>query len=198
MEVNLKDKKPNIRHLNEMLEVIYDKTWGKNAPNLELYYVYRKIKEKGDLRYDITIIPPKMLGEEFVRTKGNRNSEGYQELYTVLEGEAIFFMQKTKDKTVKDVFVVKVKAGEWIIVPPDYTVITINPSDRILKTGNWVSEKTQNIYEEIEKMKGGCYYYTKSGWVKNKNYEKTPELRFEKPLKSIPKNIDFLKNPEIK
>jgi oxalate decarboxylase/phosphoglucose isomerase-like protein (cupin superfamily) len=46
-------------------------------------------------------------------------------------------------------------------------------------------------------MKGGCYYYTKSGWVKNKNYEKTPELRFEKPLKSIPKNIDFLKNPEI-
>jgi len=191
-----RDKKAKIRFLKEMEDVIYDREWFKDAKNLELYYVYRAIKREGDLRYDITEIPAKMLGKEFVKTKGNRNSKGYQELYTVLEGEAILLMQKNKEDIVEDVIAVKAKGGDWIIVPPDYTVITINPSQKLLKTGNWVSEKTENLYEDIEKMKGACYFYTESGWTKNKNYKTIPELRFEKPLKSRPKNLDFLKKPE--
>ncbi|MBZ9569671.1 glucose-6-phosphate isomerase [Patescibacteria group bacterium] len=186
-------KKPQIRFLDEMKDVLYDKGWAKTAPNLELYYMYRGIKKKGDLRYDITVIPARMLGKEFVRTKGNRNSEGYQELYTVLEGEAIFLMQKAQGEIVEDVIATKAKPGDWVIVPPDYAVITINSSKKVLKTGNWVSEKTKNIYENIEKMKGTCYFFTQSGWTKNKNYAKVPKLRFGKPLKSMPKNLDFLK-----
>ena len=191
--MEIKKIKPQIRFLNEMKNVLYDQEWFKTAPNLELYYMYRGIKKKGDLRYDITVIPARMLGKEFVRTKGNRNSEGYQELYTVLEGEAIFLMQKTQGEIVEDVIAIKAKPGDWAIAPPDYAEITINPSKKVLKMGNWVSEKTKNIYEDIEKMKGACYFYTKSGWIKNKNYKKIPKLRFEKPLKSIPKNLDFLK-----
>ena len=42
-------------------------------------------------------------------------------------------------------------------------------------------------------MKGAGYFYTKRGWIKNKNYAKIPKLRIEKPLKSKPKNLDFLK-----
>jgi len=42
-------------------------------------------------------------------------------------------------------------------------------------------------------MKGAGYFYTKSGWIKNKNYGKVLQLRFERPLKSKPKNLDFLK-----
>ncbi len=188
-------KKPQIRFLDEMKDVLYDKEWTKIAPNLELYYMYRGIKKKGDLRYDITVIPARMLGKEFVRTKGNRNSEGYQELYTVLEGEAIFLMQKAQGEIVEDVIVTKAKPGDWVIVPPDHAVITVNPSKKVLKTGNWVSEETKNIYENIEKMKGACYFFTQSGWTKNKNYAKVPKLRFEKPLKKMPKNLDFLKSP---
>lgn len=192
-------KEPQIRLLKEIKGVIYDKKWAKTAPNLELYYMYRGVKKKGDLRYDITIIPGRMLGKEFVRTKGNRNSKGYQELYTVLTGEAIFLMQKVQGKIVEDVSAIKAKEGGWVIVPPNYSVITINPSKKVLKTGNWVSKKTKNIYDDIEKMEGACYFYTKSGWVKNKNYDlrskkKVPKLRFEKPLKSRPKSLDFLKS----
>jgi len=189
---NLKLKKPDIRYLDEMRALLYDKKWAKTTPNLELYYVYRKIKKRGDLRYDITVIPPRMLGKEFIKTKGNRNSRGYQELYTVLGGKGIFLTQKVRGKIVKDVLAIEAKKGDWIIIPPNYAVVMINPSKKTLVTGNWVSEKTKNIYEEIEKMEGACYFYTEFGWIKNKNYKKVPKIRFEKPLKSMPKNLDFL------
>lgn len=202
--------KPQIRYLKEMEDVVYDKDFAENNPDLELYYVNREVKKRGDLRYDITIIPPQMLGKEFVRTKGNRNSEGYQELYTVLEGKAFFLMQKSKkveevemvEKSrkgkerekieIEDVVVTKAKSGDWVIIPPDYVIITINPSKQRLKTGNWVSENTKNIYKDVEKMQGACYYYTNQGWLKNKNYKKVPELEFKEPLKERPKNLDFL------
>ena len=182
----------DIRFLNDMEEVLYDENWAKKAPNLELYYMYRGIKKKNGLRYDITVIPPKTLGKEFVKTKGNRNSKSFPELYTVLAGEAIFLMQKVKGKSVKDVRVIKAKKGNWLIIPPKYAVVMINPSKKNLKTGNWVSENNKNIYKEIEAMQGACYYYTKKGWIKNKKYAKVPQLRFKKPLKKIPKNLDFL------
>jgi len=92
MEMNLKDKKPDIRYLNDMKEVIYDKKWLKTAPNLVLYYMYRGIKKEGNLRYDITVIPSRMLGKEFVKTKGHEHIGEYGELYMVLEGEAICLM----------------------------------------------------------------------------------------------------------
>jgi len=186
--------KPSIRYLKEMSMVVFDKDFAKANPELELYQVYREVKKDGDLRYDVTIIPAQMLGKEFVRTKGNRNSQGYQELYTVLEGEGIFLMQKVNGDIVNDVFCVKAKPGEWIIVPPDYAVVTINSSKTEgLETGNWVSERTENIYEEIEKMEGACYFYTKGGWIKNEKYKKIPEIRLEKPMEKEPESLDFLR-----
>jgi len=196
--------KTSVRLLKEMEKVVFDKKFVKKFPNLELYYVFRGRKRDADLRYDITLMPSRMLGREFVRTKGNRNSRGYQELYTVLKGKAIFLMQKAKGKIVEDIVAVEAKPGDWVIVPPNYAVITINPSKETLKTGNWVSEKTKNIYKELEAMGGPSYFAVaekskakgqelKIKWVKNKNYQKIPKLRFEKPLKQRPENLDFLR-----
>lgn len=196
MELNLKDKTPDIRYLNDMKDVLYDKQWAETADNLELYYMYRALKMKEELRYDITVIPPQMLGREFVRTKGNRNSKNLPELYTVLEGEAIFLMQQTEENaidTIKDVVAIKTKSGESVIIPATHAVIMINPSKQTLKTANWVSDKNENIYEELKIMKGACYFYTTEGWIKNKNYKEVPELRFEEPKKEIPEDLTFLK-----
>lgn len=187
-----KDKK--IRFLKEMTDVVYDSRFAQVNPNIELYEVYRDIKQDDDLRWDITVMSAKMIGKEFVRTKGNRNNKGFRELYTVIEGEAIFLIQKAKDGQVDDVFAVNAHASDWVIIPPDYEVVTINPSpEKKLTTGNWVSNKTENIYEDIEKFKGACYFYTTDGWIKNENYRQVPELRFEKPLKNSPENLDFLR-----
>lgn len=182
------------RLLKEMDKVVYDRDFAQKNPDLELYYVSREIEKDEDLRWDITIIPPKMLGEEFVRTKGNRNDHGFGELYTVLEGEAIFLMQKAKEGIVEDVYAIRTGPGEWVNILPDYEIVTINPSvEKTLKTGNWVSEKTKNIYEDIEKFGGACYFYTTGGWIKNGNYKNVPNLRFEEPLKCSPRNLDFLR-----
>jgi len=52
--MNLKNIQPDIRYLKDMKEVVYDKEWLKKAPrDLELYYMYRGIKKKDGLRYDI-------------------------------------------------------------------------------------------------------------------------------------------------
>lgn len=188
----LKVKNAEIRYLYDLKGLLYDQDWAKTAPNFKLYYVYRGVKKRGELRYDITVIPPLMLGKEFVKTKGNHNSDNFPELYTILQGEALFLMQKGQGKSIEDVIIVKMKKRDSIIIPADYTGLAINPSKKTLETANWVSEKNKNIYKEVEENRGACYYYTKSGWVKNKNYIKIPKLRFKKPFKKAPKDLSFL------
>lgn len=197
--------KPDIRYLYDMKEVIYDKQWLKTAPNLELYYMYRGIKpakrylpsnikgkELKELRYDITVIPPQMLGKEFVKTKGHYHKKDYGELYIVLEGEAIYLMQKENKGVIEDVYYIKAKKGDHIPIPPFYGHITINSSSKELIMANWIHKKCKSDYKEVGEKGGGCYYYTVSGWIKNKNYKKIPKLRFKRPAKKFPKKLDFL------
>lgn len=207
-------KNPNIRFLYDIKKVVYDKKWLKTAPNLELYYMYRGLKKKNELRYDITVIPAQMLGKEFIKTKGHEHINNYPELYEVLEGKAIFLMQKRKENSIQDVYAITAKKGKVIIVPSGYGHITINSIKKALKIGNWIYEKCKNDYSPIEKRKGFCYFYTKTGWIKNKSYKKIPKLHFEKPLnpvrkarifkalealkfsngvKKLPKDLSFLK-----
>lgn len=184
-----------IRHLNNMHEVLADKEFAKNSADIELYYMYRGVENNNGLRYDITVIPAKMMGSEFVKTKGHYHLQNWQEVYIVLEGAAIFLLQK-KNSTgeIEDVYAVFAKKGEAIIIPPKYGHTTINPSEtEELKMANWVSPDCNVDYLPYEKLQGACYYYTKNGWAKNENYKNVPELRFENPLKSLPENLDFLK-----
>jgi len=191
----MKIKNAQIRFLKEMRGVLYlyDQDWLKTAKNFPVYYVWRGVKKKNDLRFDLTLIPPRMLGQEFPKAKGHRHQGKYQELLNVVEGRAFYLFQKGKGNQIDDVYVIKAKRGDFIIVPPGYEHLTINPSKKELKMANWISEKAKNIYHLFEKMRGAGYYYTKKGWISNKNYKKIPKLRFEKPLKSRPKNLDFLK-----
>jgi len=181
-----------VRKLNEIKKVLYDKDWAKTAPDLKLYYMYRGVKEKNNLRYDITVIPARMLGKEFVKTKGHSHEKNYGEIYTVLKGKALYLLQKSKKNKILDVYAIKAKKGESIVVPSGYSHVTINPTIQELKEANWVAKKCKNVYGPFEKMQGACYYYTKSGWTKNKNYATVPVLRYKKPLKKLPENLDFL------
>jgi len=188
----INNMKKYIRLLKQMKKVVYDKSFAKQHPDLELYYIYRGINLKNGIRYDETIIPGQMLGNEFTRTKGNQNSNNFPELYTILNGQAIFLMQEADKEIVKNIVAIKANKGDYIIIGPECSIVVINPVKTELKLGNWVSEQNQNIYSELSKMNGMAYFYTKNGWIKNKNYNQIPELRFEKPLKQKPGNLDFL------
>lgn len=185
--------KPGIRYLDDIRSLLHDKEWAGTAPNLELYYMYRGIKKENGLRYDITVIPSMMLGQEFIKTQGHDHAKLHQELYHVLAGQGIFLMQKVKENKVEDVYAVKADVGDIIIIPPGYGHFTINPGDEELRMANWVSEECVNDYSAVMENQGACYYALKDKWIKNENYQDVPELRFEKPLRSMPKDLSFLK-----
>ncbi|MFH0805834.1 MAG: glucose-6-phosphate isomerase family protein, partial [Patescibacteria group bacterium] len=231
MEIN--NIQPKIRHLSEMKEVVLDQEFVKTA-DPELYYMYRDLAENEQdkekikeykLRYDITVINPVMLGKEYNKTAGHDHplvpgtEITYTELYEVLEGEVIFLMQDSKENNIKDVYAIKANKNDKVIVPPNYEHIMINTSNEKVKTANWVcNDFSENIYEPFKKRQGFSYYAIKSNsaeieWIKNKNYDYVPELRFLEPnlwlkkfninkdkeiynlIKDLSK-LDFLKNPQ--
>ena len=151
---------------------------------------WKKIK-RYNLRYDITVIPPNKIGDEFIKTYGHyhpiaENNVSYPEIYEILEGEALLVLQRKTNDEVDDVIVVKAEKGDKVIIPPNYGHVTINPIEKELKMSNWVFRNFKSIYEPYTEKRGACYYYTTNGWIKNENYEKLPEIRFAKP------NYEFL------
>lgn len=184
---------PDIRMLHDMDEVIHDQAWLRSQEDFELYYMYRdlsknesdnKIIVENRLRYDITIIPPAMLGDEYVKTAGHYHPHvpgghiSYAELYQVLEGKATYLLQKAEGDRIVDVIVCEAKAGDLVLVPPGYGHITINASDVRLKMANWVCRDFSSLYEPIKKLFGGAYYLLTGGFVKNPDYPQVPEIRF--------------------
>jgi len=192
MEIDITNLAPAVRHLNDMREVLFDSDFAKNSPDMDLYFMYRKVKQENGLIHNITVIPTNMLGSEFVKTAGHVHMGPQQEIYTVLEGEAIFLMQKGDGQNIEDVYVVKAKKGESAVIPSFYGHVTINPATENLKTGDWSSEITKADYSLFKNLQGACYYYTTQGWIKNPNYKNVPELRFEEPLKAVPEDLSFL------
>ncbi|RJS71019.1 MAG: glucose-6-phosphate isomerase [Candidatus Syntrophoarchaeum sp. WYZ-LMO15] len=192
--------RPDVRRLSDMRELLFDRSFAESAEDMDLYYMYRdlylsrkdqeKIREAG-LRYDITIIPPLMLGKEYVKTAGHYHppADGggitYPEVYEVLEGEAHYLLQRPEGDKIVDVVLITAEEGEKVLIPPGYGHITINPSNKRLKMANWVARGFSSIYDPIRKRRGGAYYETVDGFVKNDAYGEIPPLRFLRP-KDLP------------
>ncbi len=177
--------------------------------NFPAYYMFRDLYySKSDrerilehrLRFDLTVIPPNKIGKEFIKTFGHYHppAEGnlsYTEIYEVLSGEAIYLLQKVEDGKITDVIVVEAKAGDKVIIPPNYGHVTINPSNKELRMTNWVCRDFKSDYEPYERLRGACYYYTEDGWIKNERYGEVPEIRFMKP--KIPKELGLKRGEEM-
>jgi len=196
MEFSGKMLTPDVRRLCDMREVILDQNWLVGAEDFELYYMYRDLslsradKEKllqQDLRYDITVIPPNMLGHEYIKTAGHYHplvpggSVTYPELYEVLDGEALYLLQNLD---LSDVVAVYASAGDKVLVPPNYGHITINRSNKTLKMANFVARNFSSLYDPFREKGGGAYFFTKDGWIKNDRYPEAAELRRVEALDS--------------
>ncbi|ODS43098.1 MAG: hypothetical protein MSIBF_04570 [Candidatus Altiarchaeales archaeon IMC4] len=237
--------KPSIRYLDDLRDLLYDRLWSKTAGNCELYYMYRNLSrvcdfssqtvsrepcgftrildedktaiEKLGVGYDVTIIPPMMLGAEYVKTAGHYHPMSdcglpYPEVYEVLEGVAHYLLQKLEEDRITDVVLVEAKKGDHVVIPPHYGHITINPSGKELKMANWVSGRFESIYEPIKEKRGGAYFELENNFVKNENYDNLPELRFVPPIDvpelglvkgkpmydliKTPKKLEFLNRPD--
>jgi glucose-6-phosphate isomerase, archaeal len=197
MEFGGQRVEPHVRRLSDMREVIYDTRWLKSAPDEILYYMYRDLAMSPQdrsvildhgLRYDITIIPPRNLGAEYVKTAGHFHPEiddtgmSYPEVYGILRGTAHCLLQRCNEGHISDVILIEAHEGDKVLIPPDYGHVTINPSDRELKMANWVSRNFSSNYEPYQKCGGAAYFELASGkTVRNDRCDHVPEIRYLKP-----------------
>lgn len=223
-----REVEPEVRKLFDMKQVIYDREWLNQADNRILYLMYRDLYHKkhketienNKLRYDITVMPPFTMGNEYVKTKGHYHTKvpgkdlSYPEIYEVMQGEAHFLLQK-KNKLngpVEDIVLYKAESGDKVIIPPNCGHVTINPGSTTLKISNWIYDGCSNTYGEIVDRQGAAYYELKEGFSKNPNYDQVPDLKIKEPFEvddlkikgnlplyyliRRPENLRFLRHPE--
>jgi glucose-6-phosphate isomerase len=178
---------PSVRTAEDLRGVLADSECTSTGP---VYYMYRdaarSVKDRSwltehQLRFDITVIPPREICGEFIKTKGHYHPNdpsgtGYPEMYEVLAGEAHYLIQ---DQDWSDVVMITAYAGDIVIVPPGYGHVTINPAKTtVLQMVNIVSSGFSSNYLTYETQKGAAYFeMVKEGFVQNPSYPKHPHLR---------------------
>lgn len=205
---DFKDIKKSERSLDELRPYLKNpdvKNWSN-----PVYRVWRYVHLASDLRYDLTLIPPGIIGGEFVKTAGHYH-KSYPEVYEVLMGRAYFLIQSESE-----VCLVEAGPQEKFIIPPSFGHNTVNAFNEPLLMANWVSEKAIYDYEPYKNNHGAMYYFLKNNdlidIVKNPNYESVPEIKKvrakeypefgilkNQPLHSLVNNIEklrFLNYPE--
>ncbi|MCX6682631.1 MAG: glucose-6-phosphate isomerase [Methanoregula sp.] len=182
---------PSVRTIGEMRSVLAEPTCACDAP---LYFMYRDLARSDadwvwlhtrHLRYDLTVIPPRDLCGEWVKTKGhyhpkNLHGVGYPEIYEVLEGEVHYLLQTGE---LDDAVLISAEEGDVIVIPPGYGHVSINPSpDQTLEMANIVSTAFESEYGAYETLHGAAYYEMKGGALKkNPHYQHTPPIRYIGP-----------------
>lgn len=185
---------PDIRRLADALPVLYADVPPSDRP---LYYMYRGVcldKDKDlyaqhDIRYDITVILPGTIGKEYIKTVGHfhplkpHSTETYPEYYEVLDGEAIYLLQKNnRSGEVEEIIAVEAQKGDKVFIPPSYGHVTINPGSRPLVMANLVESNFSSIYGPFRDKRGAAYYYLegedgKGDFVKNTRYQNSVALK---------------------
>jgi len=160
-------------------------------PELPVYEVHRDLCTdaerdallKHGLKYDMTVMPSLMLGEEYVKTIGHDHSPcqkgwSHPEVFEVLEGEGRFLIQRYQGEELVDVSLVSAKAGDKVLVPPNCGHVMINASLSRLVVGNLVSRFCLQTYKQFIQRRGGAYYLLRGGkLVRNENYRSPPDVR---------------------
>ncbi|MCE7741149.1 MAG: hypothetical protein GOP50_01700 [Candidatus Heimdallarchaeota archaeon] len=171
------------------------KQWEGKDEDEEAFRVYegiRRIEDKelwDDIRFDVVIVQPGILGETFKSTLGYyrslaENGYNYPEIYQVVDGYAEILLQQPGEKheQVKDAVLLRVQKFDAIIVPPVYGISIINPSEKRTVLARIRADEAKEITKEFEKTKGTCYRRKEEGkWDFNENYEEIPQLRLGEP-----------------
>ena len=195
------------RLLSEMKDVLFDPSAASGAAGSRvIYYMYRgagvarnkQVFDSRRIRHDITVIPSIEYGGEFNKTLGHYHPDAelglsYPELYEILAGEVTFLLQKRLPDDGLELMLVSVKAGDRVIMPPNYGHIMVNTGKGTLVTANLVNSDFKSDYLPIERKRGGAVYLMADGkLVLNRNYRRLsiseprlPDTRFLDGFPSI-------------
>ncbi len=164
----------SVRTLQQMKNVMMGQV--DEAADADLYYMFRSVYVSDDIRFDITVIPPRSVKGERAKTfghyhPGSEDGLHYPEVYQVLRGSAAFIMQKRNRNGSVDAMVVRAKEGDVILLPPGYGHVSINDGEVTLVLANLVYDRFESLYNEFEENHGAAFYYLADGeMVQNTNY----------------------------
>ena len=178
----------------------------------------RQLFEKHKTRYDLTVLPPLKLGSEYNKTYGHYHQMrderlSFPELYEVLKGDAQYVLQEriignrekeaggrgviaeAEEGKVGRVFVVHAKAGDKVIVPPNFGHVTVNPSTHPLVMDNLVEAFFQSEYGAYKKRRGAAVYVTEKGIEENERYKNHADGGMV--IELYAKAFNLMVNPEL-
>ncbi|MBE0652280.1 MAG: hypothetical protein IH594_00690, partial [Bacteroidales bacterium] len=146
--------------------------------------------KNANIVFGIVSFLPGTYGGEFVKSSGQYhpvmapNKAATPEIYTVLHGTGHFMLQKAAPpyQKIEDAILVKVKAGETFVVPPDYGHLQINPTNEPLIFSYVVMDGMAGVYDPFKEMKGAMYYEMDAAdeskrYIFNTNYPEKAPLR---------------------
>jgi len=199
-------EKFSTRKKSDLAEVLADKSIALSVD--PAYFMYRNVRLAGDeaelrergLRFDLTVIPPGMLGKEYTKTLGHYHPQKpgtayyYPELYYVVSGQASYVLQRrVAEDRVDDVILARVAAGNAVVMPPNYGHVTVNELNEPLVMANWVDTSFESEYENYERRQGAAYYleneFGSAKPVANNNYINLPKIREMKSNPNIFKDV---------
>lgn len=172
--------------------------------------VDRAVFQKYDFRYDITVILPGTINGEFKKTSGHYHGyigEGragtYPEIYEVLEGKALYILQKAvnfdqpEEPVFEDRKAVFVEAGQAIVIPPFYGHCSINVGEGPLAFSNIAVVACPLFYDTVKARRGlSIYALGDGGGVSLENNPRYPaasdsEISRYRPVPAPALGIDF-------
>lgn len=192
--------KPEIRKLEDIRKSLQN----PNAEGPEnLYAIAMDVGNEEDkaaiesrnLLYGMVIYNKGMIGNEPIRSQGHIHavSKSCQrstcEVYEILSGEAIIYMQEFGGDHAGRCFAIHGKPKDVIIVPPNWVHATVNAKvDEPMAFGAWCVRDYGFEYDAVREHQGIAFFPTvedgKIKWQKNENY--TSAELIEMPAKSYP------------
>ncbi len=160
----------------------------KNPNTLGPDPVYWVFSEVSANRWEnMTVIVSGLYGDEYPKTFGHYHEVGVDETYHLVAGDGVLQLQKKKivagkwiQDEVEEVFLVRAKPGDNLLITPEYGHSLSNISKGpLISFDDWRSGHQPSDYEVIEKLQGLAYYLVEEkGEVRaipNPNYKNLPE-----------------------
>jgi glucose-6-phosphate isomerase, archaeal len=156
-----------------------------------LYTIYMDIHERADRRtlhdqgllYGAVIYNHGTIGRERLRSQSHRHSRKpgtnlrYSEVYEFWTGRGYVFLQKESAPEVTRAYLVRVRAGDKLVIPFGWAHLVVTDGDDVLSFGAWCARANKLEYAPLQALNGPCCYFLADGTLEaNPRYAEIPEV----------------------
>ena len=160
--------------------------------------VYRKTDadrlQDVPMRYELTLIPPRQIGREYIKTFGHRHHPeprsgiDYAEVCEVLVGKAHFIFQTLdlSGPSAPSAFCIEATAGQKVVFPPGFDHCTINPGPEPVLFSDVIARGVSGDYSRFTATRGAAYLEVEEqgapAFIPNPTYERVAPLQEITPV----------------